>query len=496
MERRDFLKVIGAGTVLAMTSDWTEAVGKKRPNIILCMSDDQGWGEVGYYGHPVIKTPCLDEMAKNSLRFDRFYAAFPVCSPTRVSVLTGRHPNRMGCFCWGWPIRPQEQTIAQILKNAGYRTGHFGKWHVGSVIKESPVSPGACGFDEWLSAYANYPNINPTMSRNGKAVQIEGESSMVTMDAALEFIKKNAKTKQPFLAVVWFGSPHQPHEASEEDKKLYADQKEAYKNYCGEITGMDKAMGKLRTQLRQMGIADNTVLWFCSDNGGLVIKGAKVNTGGRGHKGTPYEGGLRVPAILEWPEKIKPGQITNVPCVTSDILPTVCDIAGAKPLKDRPLDGINLSGLIAGKMKTRPKPIGFWRYYVQGIPMETENWIDMLKAEDKPKEENPYMNDPNRLLSDSDKIKEMFTDGTYPGHSGWLDWPLKLHRIQDQKTGVVKKELYNLETDPMERKNIIEQHKERAAAMEKEMLKWLDSVIKSYNGRDYNCKSSQSPPEI
>jgi hypothetical protein len=117
------------------------------PNIILCMADDQGWGDVGYYSHPDLKTPNLDNMAASALRFDHFYAAAPVCSPTRGSVLTGRHPNRFGCFTWGSTLRPQETTIAEALKQAGYSTGHFGKWHLGSVRQGSPVNPGASGND-------------------------------------------------------------------------------------------------------------------------------------------------------------------------------------------------------------------------------------------------------------------------------------------------------------------------------------------------------------
>jgi arylsulfatase A-like enzyme len=132
--------------------------GDRRPNIVLVMADDQGWGDVGYNGHPVLKTPRLDEMAAAGLRFDRFYAAAPVCSPTRGSVMTGRHPNRFGCFQWGHSLRPNEVTLAEILKGAGYATGHFGKWHLGSVRAGSPVNPGASGFDRWLSAENFYDN--------------------------------------------------------------------------------------------------------------------------------------------------------------------------------------------------------------------------------------------------------------------------------------------------------------------------------------------------
>ncbi|MHC4674886.1 MAG: sulfatase-like hydrolase/transferase, partial [Planctomycetota bacterium] len=190
------LILVSATTSLAAKAD--------KPNIILCMADDQGWGDMGYYGHPVLKTPNFDAMAAVGLRFDRFYAAAPVCSPTRGSVLTGRHPNRFGCFKWGYTLRPQEITVAEALKSAGYVTGHFGKWHLGSVQKGSPVNPGANGFDEWFSA-PNYFDNHPILSRKGIAVQTKGESSMVTVEAAIEFIRKHVKTPQPLFAVVWFG---------------------------------------------------------------------------------------------------------------------------------------------------------------------------------------------------------------------------------------------------------------------------------------------------
>ena len=216
-----------------------------RPNIILCMADDQGWGDTAYNGHPLLKTPNLDDMANNGLRFDRFYAAAPVCSPTRASVMTGRTPNRMGTFKWGHPLRPQEITIAEALKMAGYVTGHFGKWHLGSVRIGSPVNPGASGFDSWLSAPNFYDN-DPILSREGKAVPLKGESSMVAADAAIKFMRQQHEAGKPFLAVVWFGSPHSPHRAAEEDLAHYEGQNNA--QWLGEITGLDRAVGKLRAR--------------------------------------------------------------------------------------------------------------------------------------------------------------------------------------------------------------------------------------------------------
>jgi arylsulfatase A-like enzyme len=480
MERREFLKAVGAAACLAVTgcASTPGRTSSRRPNIVLCMADDQGWGDMAYNGHPVLKTPNFDAMAASALRFDRFYAAAPVCSPTRGSVMTGRHPNRFGCFQWGYSLRPQEVTLAEALKKAGYVTGHFGKWHLGSVLKGSPVNPGASGFDEWFSAW-NFFDNDPILSREGVAVQTRGESSMVAVDAALEFVRKQAEAPQPFLTVVWFGSPHAPHQAIEEDRVLYADQKKNQQHFYGEITGMDRAFGKLRRGLRTFGIHENTILWYCSDNGGLPNLGT---TGGRGNKGQIYEGGLRVPAMLEWPARIPKPRTTNVPCNTSDIYPTLLEIAGVRVENQPPLDGISLTGLISGEMTARPKPMGFWDYPIAGIATPSHKWMSELLEEQKGGKEPA---DTSRLRLDAGKIAVQYPQDSFPGHAAWLDWPWKLHRIQDKRERV-RLELYNLVKDPGEQQDLATQETDRANSMKSELEAWLASVVGSLNGRDYH----------
>jgi len=479
MQRRDFLKAVGAGIcfVAARGVSAPAAGSSGKPNIILCMADDQGWGDMAYNGHPVLKTPNFDAMAAAALRFDGFYAAAPVCSPTRGSVMTGRHPNRFGCFKWGYTLRPQETTVAEALKTAGYVTGHFGKWHLGSVRKGSPVNPGASGFDEWFSA-PNFFDNDPILSREGIAVQTRGESSMVTVDAALEFIRKHAETPQPFLAVVWFGSPHGPHQAIEEDSALYADQNKKQQHFYGEITGMDRAFGKLRKELRALGIHENTILWYCSDNGGLPGVGT---TGGRGNKGQIYEGGLRVPAILEWPLHIPKPRTTDVRCNTSDIYPTLLEIAGVRLENQLPLDGISLVPLIDGRMNARPKPMGFWDYPIKGISTPSLQWMtELLEAQ----KAGNVSGDTSRLRLDAGTITKQYPEDTYPGHAAWLDWPWKLHRIQDKKDNV-KLEIYNLAEDPGEKTDLVARDTERVNSMKAQLEAWLASVVRSLNGKDY-----------
>ncbi|MFL5530391.1 MAG: sulfatase, partial [Gemmatimonadales bacterium] len=188
------------------------------------------------------------------------------------------------------------------------------------------VNPGACGFDRWLSAPNFYDN-DPILSREGKAVVLKGESSVVTADAAAEFIRAQVKAGKPFLAVVWFGSPHLPHQASPEDYAAYARHGEKKANYYGEIAGLDRAVGKLREELRSLGVREDTLLWYCSDNGGIADVSV---TGGRKQKGSIYEGGLRVPGIIEWPARIVRPRVTAVPSNTVDIYPNA-----AKPQPKR-----------------------------------------------------------------------------------------------------------------------------------------------------------------
>jgi arylsulfatase A-like enzyme len=408
-----------------------------RPNIVLCMADDLGWGDVSYNGLADAKTPNLDDMAASGLRFNRFYSAAPVCSPTRGSVLTARHPNRYGVFLYGYPLRPQEKTVAQALRAAGYATGHFGKWHLNGVSgpgkpigADDPLHPGKFGFDEWLSV-SNFFDLDPSMSRNGKTVELKGDGSDLIVDEALRFI---GGAKQPFFAVVWFGNPHNPHRA------LPADREKANgSEYYGEIVGIDRAMGRLRSELRKLGVAGNTLVWFTSDNG---AQGPGSTGGLRGKKGSVWEGGVRVPGLVEWPARIQKPAVTDVPAVTSDIYPTIVELLGlASPGWIEPIDGVSLVPLLDGKMAERPKPIGFWH-------VAPKNGEAGLARE--------------------------------AGQAAWTDNRYKLHRPASGKV-----ELYDLQADPTEKKDLASDKSELAAKMKAELETWQDSVLRSYRGEDY-----------
>ena len=458
---------------------WT-CSGTERPHIVLVMADDQGWGDMGYQGHPVLQTPHFDEAAAAGLRLNRFYAAAPVCSPTRASVLTGRHPNRMGVFKWGYPIRPQEITLAEVLREHGYATGHFGKWHLGSVRRTSPANPGQNGFDEWLSA-PNFFDNDPILCHLGKAVPTRGESSMVTVEAALKWIENQVEAERTFLAVVWFGSPHSPHRALDLDRAPYQDQPAKRQHFYGEVTGMDRAFGKLRAGLGRLGVRDQTLLWYCSDNGALPQVGA---TGGhRGHKGRVYDGGLLVPAFLEWPAGIEGGRSIDARCSTCDIFPTLLEVAGIAMANQPPLDGINLLPVLRGAQQSREAPLGFWDYRIGGIGTPSEKWMrELWEAQQAGQDLEPHI----ASQQAAELPDPAFSLTEFPGHAAWIEGDYKLHRIVS-KAGDIRWELYDLAADPGETTDLSPSQPERTENLRSGLEAWLQSVVHSLNGEDYEA---------
>ena len=449
----------------------------RAPNIILIMSDDQGWGDTGYNGHPFVKTPNLDEMASASLRMDRFYAAAPVCSPTRGSVLTGRNPNRINILNHGHYLRRFEVTIADVLKKQGYVTGMFGKWHVGAVHAGGPANPGKNGFDEWIVS-PNYFDLDPWLSDKGVPRQYAGEGSRIIVDEAIKFIRKHVN--RPTFTVIWFASPHVPHMASPPESQMYTDMEN--QGYYQEITALDSAVGDLRQELRRLDLSENTLVWFTSDNGGLVEK----TSGGRGTKGSIYEGGLRVPALLEWPKRIKPGS-TMLPMTTSDIFPTLAAVAGVQSDSAVPLDGVDLLPYFDTASELRPGGLGFWRYSIRGQSTPSEKIMKDLRTAIK-RGENVVV--PPRIKKQY-KHFPVHSEQDFPGHSAWLVWPWKLHRIENDKQ--IMLELYDLQSDPMESTNVISTNDMRVREMNNDLKKWLKSVTKSLNGEDY-CQANIKAP--
>jgi arylsulfatase A-like enzyme len=476
---------------------------ESRPNIILLMGDDHGWEETGYHGHPHVKTPVLDEIAATGLRLDRFYAAHPSCSPTRASFLTGRHPNRMGTFAPGWSLRPEEITIAHLLAKAGYRCGHFGKWHVGAVKKESPVNPGAMGFHEWVS-HDNFFELNPSLSRNGGPPEVfKGESSEIVVQEAIRFIDGARKAGQPFFTVVWFGSPHEPYSGLPADLALYDDlpakytkkvnltsnetgrpttrpQGEVLRERYAEITAMDRAIGQLRKHLAAQRLRQDTLLFYCGDNG--TSADAALGVPHRGVKGQVYEGGVLVPGLIEWPARIPKPRTTTVRASTSDLLPTLCALVGVKP-PDRLVDGVDVTSALDDKLTERPNPLCFWEFNTTRLKRSRpEPWIDP----DLQKGTTPLVKlMGGKATRDFQNFRHpAVTEADYLGPCAIIDGRFKLV-LHQQPSGDVTRELFDLEADPAEKANLFNQQTALAEKLRTKLRDWQSSVLKSLSGADY-----------
>ena len=398
----------------------TSLIGADKPHIVLIMADDQGWAQMGYMGHPYLKNrmPNLDAMAQAGLRFDRFYAAAPVCTPTRASVLTGRTPSRTGAHGLHKRLCLQEKTLSGVLKNAGYATAHFGKWHLNGVkgpgmpiLPNDPNHPGRYGFDFWLSM-TNFFEMNPILSRKGNFEYIEGESSELMILEALQFIKSN--NTKPTFSVIWYGSPHFPFICLDADREGFPEGKHG--DHLGEIVAIDRSVGRLRKGLRDLGIEKDTLIWYTSDNGGLDID--PDSTGHlRGFKGSLYEGGIRVPAIIEWPGKIKPA-ITRFPASTMDITPTLIDLLDLP--EDSMLDvvdGDSILPLFKGKMPTRDHSIPFTtkgtalidgKFKLLSIgPAKNKNFVLYDLEEDPSESKDISIDHPERFLRMKTEAEEL-----------------------------------------------------------------------------------------
>jgi arylsulfatase A len=346
-----------------------------RPNIVVFLADDMGWGDSAVYGSDLIVSPNIDKLASEGVRFTQAYAACGVCSPSRSAILTGRTPYRNGVWAHlsgNGPahLRTSEITYPKLLKEAGYETCHVGKWHLNSRQQfnnpEYP-QPGDHGYDYWMSTHNNAEpsHKNPkNFVRNGEPVgEVNGFSAPFVAKEAIHWLEDIRDPSKPFVLSVWVHEPHLPIATDEPFLAHYGDHRNA--KYLGNITQLDYAFGQLMDALEAQGLADNTLLIFTSDNGPEGQGGVKGgSTGGlSGRKRDDLEGGIRVPGIVRWPGKIEPGTVSNVPVIGSDIFTTVLEAAGVPVPTDRTIDGVSMVPAFAGKPVERKVPL-FWRTHV------------------------------------------------------------------------------------------------------------------------------------
>lgn len=352
---------------------------ERLPNIIILLADDLGYGDLSSYGHPYIRTPNIDQLAEEGIKLLNCYAASPVCSPSRVGLLTGRIPNRMGVYDWipensAMHMPASEITIASFLKEKGYQTGQFGKWHCnGKFNSEEQPQPGDHGFDYWFATQNNAipSHENPiNFVENGNAVgQLEGYSSDIVASRLIDWLQKR-DPETPFFCYVPFHEPHEPVESPRslvdayEKVALNTDQA----HYFASVSNMDSAIGRIMQAMKEMNVDDNTLIIFTSDNGPEMVNrypGASRSYGSpgglRGMKVHLYEGGVRVPGIIRWPAKVKGGQVSDQPVISFDFLPTIVSMLGGSLSADRAYDGEDLASLLSGEPFERHKEL-FWFY--------------------------------------------------------------------------------------------------------------------------------------
>ncbi len=445
MASRVFLLIIGltVSTVAASES----------PNVILLMCDDLGYGDTGFNGNSIIQTPHLDQMARSGALLTNFHAGAAVCSPTRGTCLTGRHHYRYGIWSANRGHLPkQEITLARMLKSQGYTTGHFGKWHLGTLSREFSAKgakrdpevnfapPWERDYDRsfvtesavatWNpSKHLRYKN-NPYWEDSVVATEnLEGDDSRVIMDRAIPFINTAVATSTPFLAVIWFHAPHVPVVAGPDHLAMYEGHGEAA-HYYGCITAMDEQVGRLRNRMKTLGIERDTIVFFCSDNGpeGKQPKGvtAGVTGGLRGRKRSEYEGGIRVPALVQWTGRIPPGTVIDSPLSTLDYFPTVRDVIGWQMPDDRPIDGTNMLPMLVGQRDNRP-PIPFrvgetagiidgkFKLLIRKFPDDQAELydLDIDRAETK----SIAADNPNRVRKMTDMLRRV-EESTRRSHAG------------------------------------------------------------------------------
>jgi arylsulfatase A len=405
----------------------TDNVGAKSPNVILFLADDLGYGDLACYGHSVIKTPNLDQLAKEGVRLTQCYSASAVCSPSRSALLTGRTPHRNGVYTWiapGSPVhlRTSEVTLPKLLRDAGYATCHSGKWHLNGLFnKPEQPQPGDHGYEWWLATQNNAgpSHENPrNFVRNGKFVgPMEGYSAPLVAAEAIAWLKERRDKAKPFFLTVGTHEPHYPIKSDPKFKAMYPDAKDdVEREYFANVTQMDFAVGELMRTLDEEKIVDETFVFFTSDNGpegdGIKSPGRGSTAGLRGRKRDLHEGGIRVPGIARWPGRIPAGTTCGVPVIGSDVFATALAAAELKAPSDRVIDGVNVLDVLAGKANAveRTQPL-YWRLHMAPnakIAMRIGDWKILANAELTDFELYDLKTDEKEMTDLKDKVPQRF----------------------------------------------------------------------------------------
>lgn len=381
--RREFLRTVSlsaasAGALLVRPNSTalgrTRRGKKRRPNIVVIISDDMGYRDLGCYGCKDIKTPGIDSIARNGIRLTNGYVSCPVCSPTRAGLATGRYQQRFGHeYNTGPPpgglrenvgLPLSEMTIAEVLKSAGYVTGAVGKWHLGMAPRFHPFKRGYDEFFGFLHGGHSYvepglETFNPIL-RGTEPVDEKDYLTDAFTREAVAFIERHRSER--FFLYLAYNAVHTPMQGPERHNDSFEYITSPKRRvYAGMLTAMDEGIGKVLAKLRELGLEKDTLLFFVNDNGGPTLANGSDNGPLRGTKGTMFEGGIRVPFVIQWPGRLEAGAVYEQPAIALDILPTAAAAAGAELPKDRQIDGVNLLPYLSGRKKTRPHDMLFWR---------------------------------------------------------------------------------------------------------------------------------------
>ncbi|MGE9289651.1 MAG: sulfatase family protein [Puniceicoccales bacterium] len=357
-----------------------------RPNVVVFLVDDMGWGDSGTYGNGDIRTPSMDRLASEGVKLTQCYSAAGVCSPSRAAILTGRTPYRNGVWrhlsgVGPSHLRESEITYPELLREVGYETCHVGKWHLLSRQQFNDPQyphPQDHGYQYWMSTHntAHPSHKNPNnFYRNGQAVgATEGYSAQLVAEEAGRWLRDIRDPSKPFALSIWLHEPHSPIATHPRFEKIY----EGHENrkYMGNISQLDHALGTVLDVLDELKICENTFFLFTSDNGPVPSYGG--SSGGlRGNKRSQFEGGIRVPGIVRWPGRIEPGTVSDIPVIGTDVFPTVLEMAGVSLPDDRTIDGVNMLPALQGNPVEREIPL-FWRTHVSNpeerAAMRIGNW--------------------------------------------------------------------------------------------------------------------------
>lgn len=462
--RRTASILIAACFVLISGRTGAAAAPAARPNIVLIMTDDMGYGDLGVHGNPQIKTPNLDRFAKESVRLKNFFVC-PVCSPTRASLMTGRYNYRTGVvdtYIGRSLMYPDETTIAEILEAGGYKTGIFGKWHLGDNYPLRAIDQGfqvalvhkGGGLGQPSDPAGSSGYFDPILMANGKEHRYPGYCSDIYTDAAIEFIR--AAGKAPFFTYLAFNAPHSPLQVPDQDLEAYkgvdlsfpafpkignplpgvADVAATARLYAM-VSNIDANVGRLLAMLDSEKLADDTIVIFLTDNGPGSIR---FNAGMRGYKGTVYEGGIHVPCYIRWPYHFRAGRVVEPLAAHIDMLPTLVDAAGLKIPHNLKIDGKSLLPLLEGKTGVQWPDRGLFFQWHRG---------------------------------DAPEMGRAFAVRTQRYK---LVGPEPIPKPGKPKPDLPPFELYDLLTDPYENRNIAENHRELAAILHETYRSWFRNV--------------------